>query len=93
VIGCVMGYRALRSNWLPNAVFGGVFIGLAVVYMNLAQSVVDMPVMALQFSILLAFMFYVDQSHNVPTVESQTREFNAQPAAGPPPRPIEVSTR
>jgi polysaccharide biosynthesis protein PslJ len=93
VIGCVMGYRALRSSWLPNAVFGGVFVGLAVVYMNLAQSVVDMPVMALQFSILLAFMFYVDQSHNVPTVESQTREFNAQPAAGPPPRPIEVSTR
>jgi hypothetical protein len=72
LIGCVLGYRAMRSPSLTNAAFGGGFIGLALVYMNLAQSVVDMPVMALQFSIFMAFMVYVDQSR---TDESRSRDF------------------
>ncbi len=62
VIGCVLAYRAMRSPSMPDAVFGALFIGTAVVYMNLAQSVVDMPVMALQFSIFLAFMVYVAEN-------------------------------
>jgi hypothetical protein len=62
LIGCGLGYRAMRSPSLPYATFGGVFIGLALVYMNLAQSVVDMPVMAVNFSIFLAFLVYVDQT-------------------------------
>lgn len=64
VIGCVMAYRALRSPSLPHAVYGGVFIGIAVVSSNLQQSVVDMPQMTLTFSILLAFLVYVDQTRH-----------------------------
>jgi hypothetical protein len=84
VIGCVMAYRAMRSPSLPNAVFGGLFIGTAVVYMNLQQSVVDMPVMALQFSVLLAFMVYVyqgctDESQPVESPQRDTK--SKQPAA------------
>jgi polysaccharide biosynthesis protein PslJ len=59
LIGCVMAYRALRSDSLPYAIFGGIFIGIAVVSCNLQQSVVDMPGMTVTFSILLAFMVYV----------------------------------
>ncbi len=62
IMACALGYMAMRSSWLPNAVFGGVFIGLALIYMNLAQSVVDMPVMTLQWSIALAFIVYVGQN-------------------------------
>ena len=82
VIGCVMGYRAMRSDSLPNAVFGGVFIGTAVVYMNLAQSVVDMPVMALQFSMFLAFMVYVDQTSRPPKDKSKPGDVAAAPDVG-----------
>ncbi|MGV0873021.1 O-antigen ligase family protein [Mycolicibacterium sp. XJ879] len=67
VIGAVMAYRALRSPSLPHAVYGGVFIGIAVISANLQQSVVDMPQMTLTFSILLAFLVYVDQTrHEAP---------------------------
>jgi len=62
VIGCILAYRALRSESLANAIFGGMFIGIAVVSANLQQSVVDMPQMTLTFAVLLAFMVYVDQS-------------------------------
>ena len=93
VIGCVMGYRAMRSDSLPNAVFGGVFIGTAVVYMNLAQSVVDMPVMALQFSMFLAFMVYVDQSSRPPKDKSKPREIAAAPAVGPVTQPVPAASR
>jgi hypothetical protein len=93
VIGCVLGYRAMRSSSLPDAVFGGVFIGTAVVYMNLAQSVVDMPVMALQFSMFLAFMVYVDQSRRVPKDESKPEASAARPNVGPPTAPVTVGSR
>lgn len=63
VIGCILAYRALRSESLTSAVYGGMFIGIAVVSCNLQQSVVDMPQMTLTFAILLAFMVYVDQSN------------------------------
>lgn len=64
-----MAYRALRSPSLTHAVYGGVFIGIAVVSANLQQSVVDMPQMTLTFSILLAFMVYVDQTRHAPQAD------------------------
>jgi hypothetical protein len=85
VIGCVMGYKALRSPSLPDAVFGGMFIGTSVVYMNLQQSVVDMPVMALQFSVLLAFMSYVDQTRRA---ELRSRDLELQQDVGLPEQPV-----
>lgn len=90
VIGCVLGYRAMRSASLPHAVFGGVFIGIAVVYMNLAQSVVDMPVMALQFSMFLAFMVYVDQSRRA---ELKARDLTSEAQLDQPIPPIPVGSR
>jgi hypothetical protein len=79
VIGCVMAYRTLRSPSLPHAVFGGMFIGIAVVYMNLAQSVVDMPVMALQFSMFLAFMVYAYETCGHPKNRSRPAEVSTAP--------------
>jgi hypothetical protein len=61
--------------------------------MNLAQSVVDMPVMALQFSMFLAFMVYVDQSRRQPIDELPPREIATQPVAGPPTQPVPVGAR
>ncbi|MGY4867849.1 O-antigen ligase family protein [Mycolicibacterium elephantis] len=79
VIGCVVAYRALRSPSLPHAVYGGVFIGIAVVSANLQQSVVDMPQMTLTFSILLVFLVYVDQTRHGPRTGVATPHESAAP--------------
>jgi hypothetical protein len=62
VIGCVMGYRALRSDSLPAALYGGVFIGFCVVALQLDHPVVDIPQMTAVFGIFLVFLVYVDRS-------------------------------
>jgi hypothetical protein len=93
VIGCVLGYRAMRSDSLPNAVFGGVFIGIAVLYMNLAQSVVDMPVMALQFSMFLAFMVYVDESGRLAKARSRQDEIAVPSDASTLAQPVAAAIR
>jgi hypothetical protein len=83
----------MRSDSLPNAVFGGVFIGIAVVYMNLAQSVVDMPVMALQFSMFLAFMVYVEESRRLAEAEAPPGEIAVPPDASELTRPVPATVR
>jgi hypothetical protein len=85
LMACGLAYIALRSGRLPNAVFGGAFIGLALVYMNLAQSVVDMPVMTLQWSIALAFMVYVAQNARD---ELRTRRMVGDLELAPPKQPV-----
>jgi polysaccharide biosynthesis protein PslJ len=62
VIGGIMSYRALRSHSLPWAIYGGVFIGFCVVALNLDHPVVGIPQATLKFSILLAFLVYIDRA-------------------------------
>ncbi|MDR3663369.1 MAG: O-antigen ligase family protein [Mycobacterium sp.] len=61
LIGCIMSYRAIRSNHFPWAVYGGVFIGFCVVALELDHPVVGIPPATLEFSILLAFLVHVDR--------------------------------
>jgi ABC-type multidrug transport system fused ATPase/permease subunit len=75
VIGCVIGYRALRSDSLPFAVFGGVFIAFCLVALQLDHGVTDIPQTTLCFSILLAFLGYIDRSlHDRPQQSAPTNE-------------------
>jgi hypothetical protein len=83
----------MRSPSLPDAVFGGAFIGVAVVSSNLQQSIVDMPQMTLTFSIFLAFLVYVDQSRSLPQDESQSRDLAQQEGVDQRSRPIDVGGR
>ncbi|MDT5339986.1 MAG: polysaccharide biosynthesis protein PslJ [Mycobacterium sp.] len=62
VIGCILSYRALRSDSLPFAVYGGVFIAFCFVALQLDHGVADVPQTTLCFSVLLAFLGYVDRS-------------------------------
>jgi hypothetical protein len=61
VVGCVMSAKALRSNSLPNAMYGGIFIGICFVALQLDHMVADIPPVTLMFSILLVFLVVVDQ--------------------------------
>jgi hypothetical protein len=66
VIGCIIGYRALRSDSVPFAVFGGIFIAFCVVALQLDHGVGDVPQTCLCFSIFIAFLVYVDRSLRAP---------------------------
>lgn len=61
VIGCVIGYRLLRANSLPGALYGGVFIGFSVVALNLDHPVVVIPQIVFLYTIFLVFLAYADQ--------------------------------
>ncbi len=69
VIGCFLAYRSLRSNSTPRAVYGGIFIGLCVVQMQLDHNVADLPQNVLLYSIFLAFIIYCERAR---VAEQQT---------------------
>jgi hypothetical protein len=81
VVGCVAAYRALRSPSLPWAIYGGIFIGFSVVALNLDHPVVGIPQATLQFSMLLAFMVYVDRARREALPRSTTEDKTAELAA------------
>jgi hypothetical protein len=83
VIGCVMSYRALRSDSLPAALYGGVFIGFCVVALQLDHPVVDIPQMTAAFGILLTFLVYVDRSREKPDPLQPVLADTGQMASGP----------
>ncbi|WBP93002.1 O-antigen ligase family protein [Mycolicibacterium neoaurum] len=60
-IGCFIGYRLLRANSLPSAVYGGVFIGFSFVALNLDHPVVIIPQIVFLYTIFLVFLVYADQ--------------------------------
>jgi polysaccharide biosynthesis protein PslJ len=62
LIGCIIAYRALRSDSLPSAVYGGVFIAFCIVALNLDHGVTDVPQTTLCFSVFLAFLCCLEQS-------------------------------
>jgi hypothetical protein len=62
LVACMMSYRALRSDSLPFAVYGGVFIAFCIVALNLDHGVTDVPQTTLCFSVFLAFVGYIDRS-------------------------------
>jgi polysaccharide biosynthesis protein PslJ len=81
VVGCVMSGKALRSNSLSRAMYGGIFIGICFVALQLDHMVADIPQVTLLFSILLVFLVVVDQdrrrSRHAP---EPTREYLADTA-------------
>lgn len=70
VAGCVYGYRAVRSRSFPRAMYGGVFIGLMVVAMQLDHPLGGTPSGAMTLSIALAFMVHVDRARRAASQRS-----------------------
>jgi polysaccharide biosynthesis protein PslJ len=62
IMGCVYAYRAVRCRSFPLALYGGSFIGLVVVQMQLDHPLAGTPTGALTYSIFLGFLVYVDRA-------------------------------
>jgi polysaccharide biosynthesis protein PslJ len=81
VMACVIGYRAVRSDSLPFALHGGLVIGICLLTLQLDKSVVDPPAITLTFSVLLAFLVYVDEARRVKRhADWHTRDLVASPS-------------
>jgi hypothetical protein len=78
LIGCVYAYRAVRSNSSPYAIYGGIFIGLVLVQMQLDHPLAGTPTGALTYSIFLGFLVYVDRERR-----AALRQEKALPRAVP----------
>ena len=76
LMGCVMSGRLIRSNSLPHAMFGGIFIGMCLVALQLDHMVATIAQVTLMFSVLLTFLIFVDQDR-----QKARREFEATQAA------------
>jgi polysaccharide biosynthesis protein PslJ len=66
IMGCVISWRALRSDSFPAAMYGGVFIAFCIIALNLDHPVVDIPQSVAAFGIFMAFLVYVDRSRQTP---------------------------
>jgi hypothetical protein len=62
VVGCIMSCRAVRSDSLPAAIYGAVFIAFCFVALELDHMVVDISQVTIMFGLLLAFLVYLDRS-------------------------------
>ncbi|MBJ7339087.1 O-antigen ligase domain-containing protein [Mycolicibacterium sp.] len=61
VMGIIMSFKAIRSDSLPAAIYGGAFIGLTLIAFQLDHPIVLISQTTLIFSVLLAFLVYVDR--------------------------------
>ena len=73
IIGCVVSYRALRSNSLPLATFGGIYLGLFLIAFQLDHPIVLIQQIALTFSIFLVFLVYVDRERRAALLAGPTK--------------------
>jgi hypothetical protein len=82
IVGCIISYRCLRSNSLPVATYGGIYIGFVVVALQLDHPVVGIPQSTIAYSILLAFLVYADQSRVESADDSSFLQRHAPPYIG-----------
>ena len=61
VIGIYYSYQAIRSDSLPAAIYGGIFIGFCLVALQLDHPVAGSPPAQLKYAILVAFLVYLDR--------------------------------
>jgi hypothetical protein len=73
VVGCIISYRALISDSLPWAIYGGVFIAVCFVGLQLDHGSADIPQVVLLYSILLAFLVYIDRARREALRRKATR--------------------
>ena len=66
VIGCIVGYRALRSASTSNAIMGGFFISACFLALQLDHTVASVSQPVMLFSILLAFLSSTSRSSGSP---------------------------
>ncbi|WP_146221051.1 O-antigen ligase domain-containing protein [Mycolicibacterium moriokaense] len=83
LIGCVIAYRAMGFRSLPFALHGGVFIAFCLVALQLDHGAADVPQTTLCFSVLLAFLVYIDRSMRAEACKEPGRTNELAVAASP----------
>jgi len=61
IVGCIVAAKLIRSDSLPHAFFGGVFMAFSIIALNLDHPVVVIPQMAFMYTFFLVFLQYSDE--------------------------------
>lgn len=61
VIGCVVAAKLIRTDSLPHAFYGGVFIAFSTITLNLDHPVVVIAQMTFMYTFFLVFLQYSDE--------------------------------
>jgi polysaccharide biosynthesis protein PslJ len=72
LMGCVMSGKLIRSNSLPYAMYGGIFIGMCFVALQLDHMVATIPQVTLMFSVMLTFLIVIDEDRRRNRQEAHT---------------------
>lgn len=60
-ICCVMAARLIRTDSLPHAFYGGVFIAFSIIALNLDHPVVVIPQITFLYTFFITFLIYSDE--------------------------------
>lgn len=79
IIGCIVAAKLIRTDSLPHAFYGGVFIAFSTITLNLDHPVVVIAQMTFMYTFFLVFLQYSDELRKegalrTPGVGSQTSE-------------------
>ncbi|MCV7252109.1 hypothetical protein H7J86_08030 [Mycobacterium hackensackense] len=70
IIGCVVAAKLIRSDSLPHAFFGGVFMAFSIIALNLDHPVVVIAQMAFMYTFFLTFLQYADEQRKEGALDS-----------------------
>lgn len=70
IIGCVVAAKLIRSNSLPHAFFGGVFMAFSIIALNLDHPVVVIAQIAFLYTFFLVFLQYSDELRKAGELDS-----------------------
>lgn len=70
IIGCVVAAKLIRSDSLPYAFFGGVFMAFSIIALNLDHPVVVIAQMAFMYTFFLTFLQYADEQRKAGALDS-----------------------
>ena len=86
IIGCVVAAKLIRTDSLPHAFYGGVFIAFSTITLNLDHPVVVIAQMTFMYTFFLVFLQYSDELRKEGALTApKPPAFSFEPAAGPPP--------
>jgi len=87
LIGCYLSYRAIRSDSFGEALYGGCFIGFAVVALQLDHPIVTTPQSTVAYSFFVAYLVYLEEVRRRKRGAAQRP---AQPEPVPPPARVDA---
>lgn len=93
IIGCVVAAKLIRTDSLPYAFYGGVFVSFSTITLNLDHPVVVIAQMTFMYTFFLVFLQYADEQRRAGALDSPVAATSAsKPVAAERPNSVAEAT-